>query len=219
MTPNPQLFEPYLEQLTVHFTSEDYLHEVAQAKREFFERSSVLDEENQQFELLMSQFLDWYLFTRPLSSNGYVPVDYALQSPDFKIAPSERKYFEYLAASQHSLFEFVQLHGDDVHIKDLFTGFIRVLKNSSMTYGFNYDEIFDVRIIPCEDTWIFTKGFCFHPVEAKRFILNEVSKSINLTIDQKDALLLRLARMRHKLDQYKHIHFDHIYTNQTRVKV
>lgn len=216
---NPQIFEPYIEQITIYFTSREFLNEVGQAKREFFERSSVLDEENQQFELLMSQFLDWYLFSRPLSFNGYVPVDFALKTPDFSIQPAERKYFEYLAAAQHSLYEFVQLHGDDVHIKDLFTGFIRVLKNSSMTYGFNYDEIFDVRIIPFEDSWVFTKGFCFHPVEAKRFILNEVGKAINFTVEQKDVLLLRLARMRHKLDQYKHINFEHIYTNQTRVKV
>lgn len=216
---NPHIFEPYIERLTIHFTSQEFLSEVGLAKREFFERSSVLDEENQQFDLLMSQFLDWYLFTRPLSSNGYTPVDFALQSTDFKMQSTERVYFEYLAAVEHSLYEFVRLQGDDVHIKDLFTGFTRILKNSSMTYGFNYDEIFDVRIVPFENTYVFTKGFCFHPVEAKKFILQEVQAALNLTQTEKDQVLLRLARMRHRLDQYKHIHFDHIYTKETRMRV
>jgi hypothetical protein len=214
-----EIFEPYVERLTVYFTSIEYLNEVSQAKREFFERSSVLDEEDQQFELLMSQFLDWYLFSRPLSDADIAPVDYALQTDKFPMSKEDRKYFEYLAAYEHSLYEFVKLRGDDVHIRDLFTGFTRVLKNSSMTYGFNYDEIFDVRIFPYEDTWVFAKGFCFHPVEAKKFVLAEVAKATNFTLSEKETLLLRLARMRHRLDQYKHIHFEHIYTNQTRVKV
>ncbi len=216
---DPQIFDPYIERLTVHFTSEEYLNEVAQAKREFFERSSVLDEEDQQFELLMSQFLDWYLFSRPLSSAGIAPVDYALQTPEFEIRQGERVYFEYLAAFEHSLFEFVRLRGDDVHIRDLFTGFIKVLRNSSMTYGFNYDEIFDVRIIPYEDTFVFSRGFCFHPVEAKKFVMKEVGDAVNLTVEEKDVLLLKLARMRHKLDQYKHIQLEHIYTRDVRVKL
>lgn len=216
---DPLLFESYIERLTIHFTSEEYLNEVAQAKREFFERSSILDEEDQQFDLLMSQFLDWYLFSRPLSSSGLAPVDFALQTPEFQLSAEDRKYFEYLAAFEHSLYEFVRLRGDDVHIRDLFTGFTKILKNSSMTYGFNYDEIFDVRIFPYQDTFVFSRGFCFHPVESKKFVLREVAEALNLDVEEKDALLLKLARMRHKLDQYKHIQLEHIYTRDVRVKL
>lgn len=208
-----------IENLTVYFTSRDYLNEVNLAKREFFERSSVLDEDSPHYEMVMSQYLDYYLFSRTLLSAGIPPVDEALRLPSFPMKREDRPLYESLAASEHSLFEFVKLQNNDVYVRDLFTGFIRCLKGSGVTFGFNYDEIFDVRIFPLDGNWVFSKGFCFHPVEARKFILGMVQEHRNSDIRQREEMLLKLTRMRHKLDQYKHITFDKIYSVQSQIRI
>lgn len=212
------IYEGLIDKLLVHFTGAAYKDQVVDAKRDFFERSSVIDEEDQQFEIRMSQFLDWYLFSRKLIGVLATPVEYALQTKDFVMSADERPQYERLAAHQHSLYEFLKLRGSDVYVKDLFSGKKIWLKDSPMTLGFNYDECFDARLIPFEDSFVFAKGFCFHPVEAKRFILKEIRAVKNQDLDAREAFLLRLLKMRYKLDQYKHIKLEQIYTNDSKVK-
>src|ERR1051325_10162182 len=80
-------------------------------------------------------------------------------------------------------------------------------------------EIFEVRVFPYEKTWVFSRGFCFHPAEAKSFILKEVKKVRHLDEIQKEALMFRLLKMRYKFEQYKHIRLDFIYTNDTKLRI
>jgi hypothetical protein len=212
------IYDDLIEKLLIHFTGPTYKDQVTLAKKEFFERSGVIDEEDQLFEIRMSQFLDWFLFSRKLALADVTPVEYALQNKEFVVSHNERPRYERLAAHQHSLYEFVKLRGGDVHIKDLYSDKKIVLKNSDMTLGFNYDEIFDARIVPAEDSFVFAKGFCFHPSEAKKFILKEIKATKNLDLDAREAFLLRLLKMRYKLDQYKHIKLDQIYSNDSKLR-
>lgn len=212
------IYEPLIDKMLVYFTGDRFKDQVTSAKKEFFERSGVIDEEDQTFEIRMSQFLDWYLFSRKLFDVQVTPIEYAIQNREFQVTDAERSGFEQLAAHQHSLYEFLKLRGDDVYVRDLFSGKKIVLKNSPLTFGFNYDEIFDVRIIPHEDSFVFAKGFCFHPVEAKKFILKEIKAAKNLDQHAKEDFLLRLLKMRYKLDQYKHIKLDQIYSNDSKLR-
>jgi hypothetical protein len=98
-----------------------------------------------------------------------------------------------------------------------------VIKDSPVTYGFDTSEYFQGRLIPHEDSFVFTAAFCFHPPEAKKFIDAEVKKVRKLPeLEQgaaREALLLRLFRMRNKFDQYKHVGIQDIYSNESRLRV
>jgi hypothetical protein len=212
-------YEAIIEQLTQKFTGPDFQKEVLEAKREFFTRAGIVDEENVNFETRMSQFLDWYIFSRELSDVHLTPIIYLLEHEREKLEADKLPLYENLTKVHHSLFEFVKLKGADVVVRDLFTGKKLVLEESGITAGFTPDEIFEVRVIPHEKTWVFTRGFCFHPAEANGFIKKEIKKVKHLDQTHKEALMLRLMKMRYKFEQYKHIRLEYIYTNDSQLRI
>lgn len=207
------------DELLTIFAEGQYVQEVVNAKKEFFERAGIVDDESYTFESRMEQFLDWYLFSRELSNSHVPPIRMYLESGKFQIDESKRPYFENLANNKHSLFEFVRLRGRDIFVRDLLRGKRVVLFDSEVTAGFNHDEIFEARIIPHEKSFVFARGFCFHPAGAKNFILKEIKKVRHLDSSQQEALMLRLLKMRYKFEQYKHIKLEYIYTNDVTLKI
>lgn len=212
-------YDKILEPLIQHFTGPDFEREALTAKREFFERAGIVDEESVSFETRMSQFLDWFMFSRQLSDIHLPPVRYFLEKHRDEIMADEYQYFENLTKTYHSLFEFIRIRDTDVTIRDLFTKKKVVIRDSTITAGFNEDEIFEARLIPLDKTWVFTRGFCFHPVEATKFIQSEVKQVRHLDQVHKEALMLRLLKMRYKYEQYKHIRIEYIYTNDSKLKI
>ena len=213
------MYDEMMDRLTLYFTGDKFRSDVAAAKKEFFDEAGVMDEENQAFEMRMTQFLEWYLFTRQLTSVGMTPAQYALQIPEFEMKPGERPAFENLANTQHGLFEFLKVRGDDIHIKDLFNNKKIVIYNSPIRIGFSREEIFDARLISDGENYHFSRGFCFHPSEASKYILSETKKfskagePLGL-----EAFMLRLMKMRYKYEQYRHLKLEYIYTNEKKVK-
>jgi hypothetical protein len=211
-------FDDLFERMTLHYTSGDYAGEVNLAKQIFFDDAGIMDEASPHFEMRMTQFIEWFLFTRPLQAKGVPPVQHALASGEFKFDEDERPLVEALANTRHSLFEFLKIRGDDVYIKDLFSAKKLVIKGSAIRVGFSREEFFDTRLIPSADTFIFAKAFCIHPAEATKFILNEVKKLKKSEPVLQEALMLRLMKMRYKYEQYRHLKLDHVYTNEKKVR-
>lgn len=215
------IYEPVIEKLMQHFTANSYAEEVPQAKEEFFKRAGIFDEESHDFEMKMAQFADWYLFTRKLSAQGIPPVKMEINLPAMKMSEDEITLYRNLQNSRHSLFEFLKLKGDDVHVRDLFSGYKLVIQKSPVTIGFSKDEIFEARLIPHDDSFIFSGAFCFHPPQASRFIHKEIKKIKKLPDDQRDEareqFIARLFRMRYKFDQYRHVRLDMIYSNDSKL--
>jgi hypothetical protein len=217
--PSPAVFDELMERLTLFFTSENFKSDVAAAKKEFFDEAGVMDEENDAFEMRMTQFLEWYLFTRRLSKEGMTPAEYALQCEDFEMTSAERPLFENLACVRHSLFEFLKIRGDDIYIRDLFLDKKIVIYSSPIRIGFNRNEIFDARLIPDGEFFHFTKGFCFHPTEATKYIVGEAKKFRKVEdSEQQEAFMLRLLKIRYKYEQYRHLKLEYVYTNEKKVR-
>ncbi|RYZ76649.1 MAG: hypothetical protein EOP05_04385, partial [Proteobacteria bacterium] len=68
------MFDELIDRLTVFFTGDRFRDDVAKAKKEFFDEAGVMDEENEAFEMRMTQFLEWYLFTRRLNEINLTPA-------------------------------------------------------------------------------------------------------------------------------------------------
>jgi hypothetical protein len=212
-------YDLLIEKILKYFTSEKYADEVKLAKREFFEQAGILDDDSSHFELRMAQFLDWYLFTRELRNEHITPINWITELTDMDLNQQELAAVENLNRCVHSLFEFSKIRGSDVYIEDLFNKKKLIVRNSTLTAGFNSDEIFEARVIPFENSWVFCKGFCFHPPESKKFILAEVKKVRHLDRQQQEDLILRLFKMRYKFEQYKHIRLEYIYTNDSKLRI
>lgn len=215
-------YEPLIEKLMQHYTGPDYMREVEAAKGDFFERAGTFDEASVDFELKMAQFTDWYLFTRKMES-GRSGIEMVLDDVSYPLSDEERPFYLNLRNSRHSLFEFNKLKGDDVYIRDLFTGFKYVIRQSRLTQGFSKDEFFEARLIPHEGSFIFSNAFTFHPAVTSKFILKEV-KRVNKMAEEEQAvgreeLIARLFKMKSKHEQYRHLDIQEIYSNDSKLKL
>jgi hypothetical protein len=216
-------YEPFIEKLMQHYTGSSYGREVESAKGDFFERAGTFDEASVDFELKMAQFTDWYLFTRAMESTGRASIEMVLDDPNYAIKDDERALYLNLRNSRHSLFEFQKLKGDDVYIRDLFTGFKYVIRKSRLTQGFNKDEYFEARLIPHEGGFVFSNAFCFHPSVVSKFILKEVKRVNKLPEEEqavaREELISRLFKMKNKHEQYRHLDIEQIYSNDSKLKL
>ncbi len=215
-----KIYEELIDRLIVFFTGDRFRDDVAKAKKEFFDEAGVMDEENEAFEMRMTQFLEWYLFSRSLGGIGLTPAQYALQLEDFQMTADERPAFENLAVTRHSLFEFLKIRGEDIHIRDLFLDKKIIIHGSPIRIGFNRDEIFDARLIPNGEEFHFSRSFAFHPGGASKYVLSEIKKikKNGETLSARESFMLRLLKMRYKYEQYRHLALDYVYTNEKKVK-
>jgi hypothetical protein len=216
-------YEALIDRLMQHYTSGRYLNEVQSAKEDFFEKAGAFDEGSADFEPKMAQFVDWYLFTRPMNQTNRVVIEMVLDDPGFPLTPEERLGYLNLRNSRHSLFEFEKLKKDDVYIRDLFTGFKYVIHQSRLTQGFNKDEFFEARLIPVDGGYTFTSSFCFHPAVVSSFIANEVKRIAKLPEEQqslaREEALARLFKMKNKHEQYRHLDIQQIYSNESKLRI
>jgi hypothetical protein len=212
-----------IDLLMQFYAAGPYSNEAVQAKNEFFDLAGIFDEQSNVFELRMAQFSDWYLFSRQMPEFKLTPIEHFMQVRPAKISEEEMPYFKNLANHRLSLFEFIKLKGSDLHVRDLFSNYKLVIKNSPVTHGFTSEEVFQGRLIPHEDSFVFSMAFCFHPQDALDFIKKEVKAVRKLPESEQKAarekLILRLFRMRNKFEQYRHVGIQEIYSNDSRLRV
>lgn len=210
-------FEKLIEKILHYFAGEDFKNELIKAKKEFFDNTTLNEEQSDQYELRMSQFYDWYFFSRELSGYGQTPLEVCHLARELRFTEEEEKNIAILKEHRHSIFEFIKIKDRDITIKDLMLNKKLVVKNSALVFGFNPEELFEARLVPVSDTWIFTRGFCFHPENAKKFILSEVKTHRKNPDLDPEAMMLRLIRMRYKYEQYKHVRPEVIYSNDGKL--
>ena len=90
--------------------------------------------------------------------------------------------------------------------------------NNEFVLTLEKGDICDARLIPDEDHFFFTKGFCNHPLEANKFILKEVKSLKKAEPNEQQAFQLDLLRMFFKMEQYSHLKCDQIYTRDSKVR-
>lgn len=138
---------------------------------------------------------------------------------ELRFSEEELQLLEVLKKHRHSIFEFSKIKNGDVYIKDLLKNEKLVVRESSFVFGFDPDELFEVRLIPSGDSYMFTRGFCFHPDSAKKFILSEVKRHRKDQDLDPNIMMLRLIKMRYKFEQYKHVKPEVIYSNEGKLGI
>lgn len=206
-----------MQKILKHFVSETFRDELVSAKKEFFENAGVLDENSMHYESRMAQFYDWYFFTRHQRGFGQAPVDACTMTRELRFSPDELAHIEKLKARRHSLFEFIKVKNGDIWLRDLFKDQKICVKASDLSLGFDAKEIFEVRLIPDGDNFLFTSGFCFHPADAKKYILKEIKAHLKDPDLDREMFMLKLIKMRYKFEQYKHVRPEVIYSNEGRI--
>lgn len=208
-----------IEKLSVYFSSPSYEKEVVQAKSDFFADVGIDDKESERYEQWMNIFFDWYLFTRPLMGTTMPPAQYALEIDEFQqLHGDEKRIFMNLSQAEHSLLQFIKVKNDFVYFKDLLRRRKVKVVNNEFSITLEKGDICDARLVPDEDRFFFTKGFCCHPLDANRFILKEVKALKKAEDEEKQKFQLELLRMFFKMQQYSHLKCDQIYSKNSKVR-
>lgn len=207
-----------LDPVVQWFTTGDYYREVYQAKQDFFERTGMVHEDDREYEQRMNLFMDWYLFDRDLPSIDLPPVRYYARKHQDQFDETTKKIFESLNSSIHSLFELKRFSffGKNPVIQDLFSKKKYMVISPEHKDAFAKGDIFEARIFPHQGKWVFSNGFCFHPVEMKPFIKGEINKIRFQDKSRHLKLILQLAGMRLKHQRFPHIEVHHIYKIDSR---
>jgi len=212
-------FQGLIEKILRHFAGDQFRDELIQAKRFFFENTGALDEHTESFEMRMSQFYDWYFFSRDLTGYGRTPLEVCQQVRELRFSEEENQAIEILRKNRHSLFELIKIKNEDIYIRDLFKNKKLVVRKSPWFIGFEPEEIFEARLFPVKDNFVFSKGFCFHPPSARKYILDEIDRHKKDADLDPEEIMLRLIKMRYKFDQYRHVPPDMIYSNERMLKI
>lgn len=212
-----------LDDLMRFYTEGDFGSEAVQAKNEFYDLAGIFDQQSHGFEMKMAQFSDWFIFSRKLNQFKVPPIQHFVEKKPVKVPEADEIYYRNMANNRLSLFEYLKIKGRDLYVKDLFSGYKLIIKDSPVTVGFVQEEYFQARLIPHQDSFLFSTAFCFHPPESTKFIQYEVKRVKKLPESEQDEaralLLLRLFRMRNKFDQYRHVGIQEIYSNESRLRV
>jgi hypothetical protein len=216
-------FNEVVDELMLFFSKGEFSKEVTEAKLEFHKIIGMFDGDSNDMEIKINLFIDWFIFKRHLEAFNKSPINYLCEKNEFPVSDHHLGLINNLCSSRLSLFEFIKVRGEDVYVKDLCSDYKLTMKKSPFIVGFRQDEIFSARIIPFEDSFVFSKAFCIHPSEAKKFILKEIKKLKrnidNSSIEEREDLVFRLLKMRYKIDQYRHINLRDIYTEQPKLRI
>ena len=211
-----------LDKVVIYFTTSDYGQNVELAKKDFFGYLLPSDENSHQFDIKMSQFLDWYIFDYHLRQTGLTPLEEVIKSKEVQkslsINEGEFSLLESLSHHHHSLFELIKVCKDSVIIKDLVTNKkTQVGKTLNISY-LKKNECFEGRIVLIDQVNQALNGICVHPIEAKKFIMGQVNSVRKLGECEQKEVFRKLARMYFKLHQFPHIKMEYIYTDDGKMR-
>lgn len=209
-----EMYKKYLEPLIEEFTTGDYYREVFNAKQEFFEKAGIVYEDDPEFEQRMCLFMDWFIFDRDLPGVDLPPIKFFFKKNKDKFTNEELGIYQDLCNTVHSIFT-VKGFGwgkSTVVVRDLFSRKKYKVQHTEFSRAFNRGDLFEARIIPIKKKYEFSKGFCFHPVEMRSFILHEIKKVRYQERSRQTKLILQLSAMRLKQSRFNHIDVKHIYS-------
>lgn len=205
-----------IQKSLAHFAGPLFREEVQDAKLRFFQPLSVADESSSQFEMRMSQFFDWYFFTRPLNGYRQTPLESLFLTRELRFEPEEIVMIDHMRHHRHSLFEFVKMKGDQLILLDLLKKEKMIIDSPNFSFDLQSEGIFEARLIPVHQNWIFMRGFCFHPIEARKYIMSEVKAHRKDPDLSPTDLMLRLVKMNMRIEQYRHVAIQKIYSDEAR---
>jgi hypothetical protein len=205
-----------------YFVVDTFLEELTRAKNIFFESSAVVEENTQEYEARMAQFFDWYFFDYELMGIGLTPLNSHGMIRGLRLDDKENALLRDLKRVRHSLFEPIKLKESTWVVRDLLKGDKLEIPDCSFT--FEQNEIFEARLFPVykkeggflssgKELWTFSRGFCFHPSEAVKFIQQEIKKHRKNPDYSANEMMLKLLKMKYRAERLKHMRIDMIYSD------
>jgi hypothetical protein len=211
---SPEAYQPYLDRVVRAYAGEAFRDELLRAKGEYFRDTGEVHEDDSFFELRMASFFDWYLFDRAISGDTRSPVQRYFLDQRASMAHEERQVFQGFVENVHSLFELKRRRLGLVVLHDWLAGEKRVVVERRERSGLDRGDLFEARLIPFEGELYFTRGFCFFPRQARRYIVRQAKRARKDGGDSPRELIRRLAYLRYLQERFRHVDVGRIYSDE-----
>lgn len=210
------IFFEALQKGLSYFSKGTYAHEFTVAKSDFFDNSGVLDEQSPVYTVRIQQFLDWFFFSRKLNDFRLPPSHCVFMLPDLRWSPEETELVASFKEVRHSFFDIIKVKDEMITVEDLLVKQKIEIKLGVQAKLFSKGQLFEGRILNKDKESLLLKGRCFHPEEARPFLLDQIKKYRKDPDLDREQLFLASLKMRYLSDRYPKASVDQIYNWQNR---
>ncbi|MFZ9001556.1 MAG: hypothetical protein ACO20H_09645 [Bacteriovoracaceae bacterium] len=185
-----------LEKALMYYTSGSHYDDLVKAKEEYFALTGKINEDDEDYELRMNSFNDWFLFQYCSHLNEYLENE--VENPKVKEAFGKVNY---------SLFEFI---GDGLFRKRVVMDILHNKKISLVEEtpisSLVKNDLFVGRVLEVNDKGILLNGLCFLPSEIRPNLIRHTKKLRKMNEpNQEQRFLINLEAQRSRWARYGHL--------------
>jgi hypothetical protein len=208
MSPTPQ---PWLEELIAWATPEQTKPDLLAARKDFFEKTGEVFDDDRQLEMRMSTFLEHYVCDRVAPQHGATPARarylLALKTETPERAAAWRSFTE----TMHGLFQVKRIKPGDVRLRGVFNGIDFDVFERRQLVGLEVGDVLECRLVPFAGALHFSIAWCFHPHEASKLILAEARRLEQAGPVDEGAFVFECAQRALKTERYRQIAVEKLY--------
>jgi hypothetical protein len=204
------LYRPLFDELLAFVAQPPYAAELVPGRLEYLRQTGEVFTEDRSFDLRMQGFLDWFVFDRPLASNGDPPVRIYPTAAGLDEARSTE--FRLLGRTVHGLFEVVSQRSQGLTLLNLLTEARYRVPLPGRVEGFDHADFFEGRLVPYQGSYHLSPAFIFHPRDIRSLVLYELERQRHeRSLQSVQEVIFTLSRMATKAEHYRNVKIEAIY--------
>lgn len=206
------MYKEILGQIADFFSEERYQKEFSEAKKDYFDEAGKAFEDEPDYELKISGFLEWYLLDRILDEERETPAEHFAKAYQGEV---NKDFLQALLESQRSLFNIKNIKKyilEDLlyQPKTTYTLDASCIEEKALL-GLNKNQVIDARIFKYQDKVYIMDTIFAHSVEASSLIKKELKNNQHL-VRKNISTVLDFAYMAHRRQQFSHVDIKDIYS-------
>ena len=195
------LIKEHYDKARIEFTSGRYYDTMIEAKQEYFELTGILHEDEEDYEMKMNSFNDWYML-RYVSKDGGPFMKVYIENNNLG-----EEFYNAFIRSNYSLFEYLDKSFRGFHVfRDILHATkLSLPKDHRQLSMIKYDLVIG-RILEYQKCYYFLDGMTFIPKEVKPILAKE-AKRLRKMVDpnQEYEFLIKVEKMKTVYSRFGHV--------------
>ncbi|MFC2077130.1 hypothetical protein ACFLT7_08610 [candidate division KSB1 bacterium] len=172
MKTNNHDLEYYLDKLVDFIQGDRFEADLRRAKKEYFGTPVPRFKDEAEYDLNVSNFLDWYIFDRPVRSLGKTPLVLYVEELDEGRRDEEGPVYEEFLDGHYSLFRLRKKTGTGCYLEDLLSSRIFFVGDLKLLPRFTRNNNLAVRILRFRGDYKLASALDLVPVKVGQFLVD-----------------------------------------------
>jgi len=164
--------EYYLDRLVDFIQEPRFEADLRRSKKEYFGTPVPRFTSEAEYELNVSNFLDWYIFDRPIRYTEYTPLQLFVKENKSRFSDEEAAVYADLLNSRYSLFRLRKKTGSGYYLEDLLSGTIYFIKNLKILPKFSPGNYIATRVLKFGEEYRLASTIDLIPEKIGEFVVD-----------------------------------------------